>query len=350
MTKQEFFDYLNKRLEILDKKEREDILAEFDQHINNKIENGCTEAEAIADFGDPEEFVEEILEAYKVNPEYNQPENNGKNTIGRFLKNFGNAVNAIADSFFQKSKRELLAIIMKLIVLCLVLWLIRVPLDMLIQSATSVFTALPDIVYQSVYSIINFIFNLAYLLMVCYTLYLFVVKSFLADQGYRAFDPSDIKIPNNKNKSQGKEKCSVNEEKRDSSEFNSTEFETAENNTGNLNEISDRSILSDIKAKGYKFRKENQEQKTHPKNNNEGALINLIGICLKILVVFCMLPVIVYALCNFVGLGASFIMMCSGLPLIGITIAALGSLLCVCVFIIFVFKLIFADKKQKNED
>lgn len=340
MNKQEFLDYLSQRLEVLEKTEREDILAEFDQHINNKMAGGCTEEEAIADFGDPEEFVEEILEAYKVNPDYNQPQTE-KNTLGRWLKNFGNGVNAIADSLFQMEKRQLITVLLKLLVLCLVLWLIKVPLNIIIDFVSNAFSALPDFLYLPIQTIITVLFNLAYFLLVCYSLYLFVIKTFLADKGFQPFDPSEIPKTNRKGSTR-KEKATMNEENCDrvyeAADFTETELD--EDGTA-----TDQSILSEIKAKGYRFRKEKQKPQ---KESGNSILIEIIAVCLKILIFLCMIPVIFYAFANLIGLGISFVMMCSGLPLIGITIAALGSLLCVSVLIIFVFRLLFGNKSQKQ--
>lgn len=70
MTKIEFLEHLEKRLQVLNKKERDDILGEYAQHIELKMENGLSEEEAIRDFGDLEELEIEILDAYNVNPDY----------------------------------------------------------------------------------------------------------------------------------------------------------------------------------------------------------------------------------------------------------------------------------------
>lgn len=70
MTKTEFLTHLDKRLQVLKQKEREDILGEYAQHIELKMENGLSEEEAIRDFGDLEELTDEILDAYNVDPSY----------------------------------------------------------------------------------------------------------------------------------------------------------------------------------------------------------------------------------------------------------------------------------------
>jgi uncharacterized membrane protein len=66
MKKQEFLDRLKSRISILDDEEVEDILTEYETHINEKMNAGKTEEQAIADFGDFNELIKDILAAYKI--------------------------------------------------------------------------------------------------------------------------------------------------------------------------------------------------------------------------------------------------------------------------------------------
>ena len=70
MKKQEFLDELKGYLAVLEDEEQEDILGEYSQHIQMKIEKGMSEDEAIRDFGSLQELAAEILEAYHVKPGY----------------------------------------------------------------------------------------------------------------------------------------------------------------------------------------------------------------------------------------------------------------------------------------
>lgn len=72
MTKVEFLSYLEKRLQVLNQKEREDLLAEYAQHIDMKMASGMSEEEAVKDFGDVHELADELLEAYNINPDYDK--------------------------------------------------------------------------------------------------------------------------------------------------------------------------------------------------------------------------------------------------------------------------------------
>lgn len=70
MNKAEFLLELEKRLHVLNEQERRDVLQEYAQHIDLKIENGLNEEEAVRDFGSPEELAAELLDAYRINAEY----------------------------------------------------------------------------------------------------------------------------------------------------------------------------------------------------------------------------------------------------------------------------------------
>ena len=51
-------------------RDRRDIMEEYEQHIDMKVQRGLTEEEAIADFGNVKELTAEILEAYHVRGDY----------------------------------------------------------------------------------------------------------------------------------------------------------------------------------------------------------------------------------------------------------------------------------------
>lgn len=70
MTKKEFLKELEDRLQMLDEKERKDMIEEYSQHISMRMESGMKEEEAIDDFGNINDLIAEILEAYHLDPEY----------------------------------------------------------------------------------------------------------------------------------------------------------------------------------------------------------------------------------------------------------------------------------------
>lgn len=70
MGKNEFLSELETSLSVLQEDELRDIISEYEQHIDIKVEKGLTEEEAIADFGSLQELTGEILEAYHVRVDY----------------------------------------------------------------------------------------------------------------------------------------------------------------------------------------------------------------------------------------------------------------------------------------
>ena len=70
MNKRKFLKELEKRLILLEETEKQDILNEYKDIIEEKVKRGKTEEEAIADFGSIDELSKEILKACKINSEY----------------------------------------------------------------------------------------------------------------------------------------------------------------------------------------------------------------------------------------------------------------------------------------
>ena len=71
MNKTEFLTLLERRLIMLNNAERDDLISEYTQHIDMKVASGLSEEDAIADFGNPEELIKELLDVYHLNPNYN---------------------------------------------------------------------------------------------------------------------------------------------------------------------------------------------------------------------------------------------------------------------------------------
>lgn len=80
MNKERFLQQLQQRIAMLEDAEQQDILAEYAQHIELRVQGGLTEEQAIKDFGDLDALVAEILGAYHVKPGY-KPESKESFTL-----------------------------------------------------------------------------------------------------------------------------------------------------------------------------------------------------------------------------------------------------------------------------
>lgn len=70
MDKKTFIRELKQALSVLQEEELDDIVSEYEQHIDMKQASGLTEEEAIADFGSLNKLAADILEAYHVRADY----------------------------------------------------------------------------------------------------------------------------------------------------------------------------------------------------------------------------------------------------------------------------------------
>ena len=98
MTKKEFLKELEDRLQMLDEKERKDMIEEYSQHISMRMESGMKEEEAIDDFGNIDDLIAEILDAYHLDPEY-EVKNRGK-------KGKTGVANLLPKDFLEKRMKE----------------------------------------------------------------------------------------------------------------------------------------------------------------------------------------------------------------------------------------------------
>lgn len=98
MNKSDFLNHLSKRLQVLKQNERDDLLAEYTQHIELKIASGLGEEEAIRHFGDVDELADELLDAYHVNPDY------GKSALKNPLAEVGGKVSGVFGSAWKAIK------------------------------------------------------------------------------------------------------------------------------------------------------------------------------------------------------------------------------------------------------
>lgn len=109
MNKEIFLEELRGYLQILEDQEQDDILEEYAQHIDMKLQKGLGEEEAISDFGPVDELAAEILEAYHVKPEFRKKKamiklpglgggnaGRGKNFFKRIWQSFKEKLTAMA--------------------------------------------------------------------------------------------------------------------------------------------------------------------------------------------------------------------------------------------------------------
>ncbi|MCI8394297.1 MAG: dicarboxylate/amino acid:cation symporter [Bacilli bacterium] len=160
MNLEEFIKKLREKLAILEEKEIEDIIEEYTGYIEEKVQNGKTE-EAIADFGDMDELVTELLKAYKINVEKNKVE---KNALNHIADTFCKWVDRFISVFANKSGSEILKIIIELCIIFCIIAFCKLPFHILEELGYNVFMVFQNGFGRGLFRIWKFLIEMIYLI------------------------------------------------------------------------------------------------------------------------------------------------------------------------------------------
>ena len=299
MNKKEFLDKLEKKISILDESERKDILDEYKDTISEKVKHGQSEEEAVADFGDVDELVKEILSAYKIDPDF---EGKDENTFNKLLSDGEDLIKKGADklaktskglaSDFKRTNKEInlslvFEIVIKIIITIFFIGILRLPFMLIYEVGKGML----DSIFAPFEMIFSFLFGVL-LLIVYLSLCVLVIVSLF--KGYFKHDDTSLEDAHkeeeeNKN-SEVKEKSSVKK---------------------------GRSTLGE-------------------------AIILIIKIWV---VIFIMVPAVFVDLCILFGLCLAIIYLIKGINLFGLGILLLGCLIMCTWFIKLIYGILFKAEK-----
>ena len=112
MNKNEFLNLLRIKLDVLSQVEIDELIAEYSEHIDNKLHEGKSEEQAVGDFGDIGELTRNILLAYKLNENFTS-----KPKINNFLHMGENTGRKLIHSFEQFYAKISLSEVFKFLIL-----------------------------------------------------------------------------------------------------------------------------------------------------------------------------------------------------------------------------------------
>ena len=108
MDKKTFLEELRSSLSVLQETELNDIMDEYEQHIDMKVKSGLTEEEAIAEFGNRKELTAEILEAYHVRADYEAGNSEEKKGEAKEKSSLWHRLVRLWDSGRQVARRQIM--------------------------------------------------------------------------------------------------------------------------------------------------------------------------------------------------------------------------------------------------
>lgn len=159
MTKEEFINKLKDKLSILNEDEVEDIINEYSEHIDEKIKSGVSEKEATNEFGDIDELVSGILDAYKINKNYNKGQSN---LIDDIVDTTKDVFNKTIKIFSNGTFKDILQLFIYILVALLICAIVKIPFYLLQDGFENIISPIPYKFYTTISTIVGIVINLVY--------------------------------------------------------------------------------------------------------------------------------------------------------------------------------------------
>lgn len=291
MNKKVFLEKLRKKLKILNKDELEDIIEEYEDHINEKVASGKTEEEAVKDFGDFDELVKEILSAYKINEDYEENIKE-KNVVADFIDTCVSFVKDFARNIGSRSANDIVKFVVEFIVLILFIAILKLPVLFVEEVGEWLFEKLVSPFGDGLAIIWRYMIEIIYFVLAVVGIVNFVKKRYM--EGETVEEKEVIK----------KEKI---EKKNTKSE-----------------------------AKKINVKKEKRE--------SNGSFTKVLITMIKVFLVFVLVPAIFSFLAAFVCIVVGVVLLAQGLPYFGIFLCGLTYISLNYIFIDLCFRFIFNKK------
>lgn len=141
MTKEQFIAQLDKKLQVIKEDERKDIIDEYINHIDMKVQEGKTEEEAIEDFGDIDELVNDILDAYKINTNATN-DRHMEDKFNDYLDTAFEKFKQFVSSFTMLDMDDVVKLLFEIFVVLIALIILRIPFYMVSSFGSSLLNSL----------------------------------------------------------------------------------------------------------------------------------------------------------------------------------------------------------------
>lgn len=286
MKKEEFIKKLRKKLEILDDNEIEDIVSEYEGYIEEKVNRGLTEEEAVSELGDFNEIVSDLLAAYKVKePKSTTTFNDIINKISKYIDSF-------MDSISNKSGRDILKLIIEILLILILIWICKIPFGIMKDLGWNLFHELSYPIGRVFYGIWAFLIELCYFILAIVMFIKIIDKRYFRKISERIVDEGEEKIEENNSKKKPKKSETQLEKKQEKK--------------------------ATIKVKKEKIKKEHSIIDT---------LTNICIFFLKFIVILCLIGVVGYLIGMGFALGIMIYFLISGVKYFGVFILLIAMFL-----------------------
>ncbi|MEG0980871.1 MAG: DUF1700 domain-containing protein [Erysipelotrichaceae bacterium] len=325
MKKDEFLSILNHRLQVIDDKERKDIIDEYENHIDMRIHEGKSEEEAIADFGDLDELIDDILAAYKIDSKKVNQNNDQK--INDFLDRLFNSFQRFIGSFTSLNGDAILHLMFEFIVVLILLWVLKIFFWVVGDIGSSILRSIAGYGIGNLFGgLWDGIIHLGYLVLFLVILFNVFVKRI---KHYQALGKGE------------KRSESIMDDFKESFRFdqvkeNMNAFQKNDNK-------SDSFTSSPLHSNGsHPYDESNDTSKTINKNDSYGNSIKtILMMCLKVFVIIMMIPLISMQFGFFILLAIMIGFSVQGFSLLGAYLILIGLIIGVGALLSLIYRCMF---------
>lgn len=302
MNKKEFISFLENRLSVLKKEEREDVINEYIQHIDNKLAEGMSEREAVKTLGNAGDLVREVLSAYNVDPDYNKET---ESEISSFFNNVfyqvKGALRSIGDYVVGQRFSALIMLFIKAVVLFFALVICFLIGNWMLMFLCDVAGG-----WYMLKTIVSFVYTVV---AIPTMIYIFI----------RFLDYS----------------------------IHKGQTENLNNNLNNIN-INQSAVNNNVYENVVKNNREKRNVNVIRKDSDFsfGNIIkSIIIFALKTFALLCLIPCVFTLIFTVIGFGGLLVMSLAGYPFVGLTIGALGFNMAGCGIVALLIRIVFFNKE-----
>lgn len=165
MNKEQFIAYMNKKLAIIKERERKDIIDEYINHIDMKVQEGMSEEEAIAAFGDIDEMVKEILDAYNIDPSHTRSGDGFDRKVNEVLDAIFDSFQKLLSNVTSMDVDNIVRLLFEVLVVLVLLAFLHIPFEIFASIGASLLRSLFGYGIGSTFAWIwNFVIKLVYVI------------------------------------------------------------------------------------------------------------------------------------------------------------------------------------------
>lgn len=335
MNKLQFLNQLRVKLEILSDKEIKDILDEYSDTIDQKIQEGKTEEEAVKDFGDINELAQEILQAYKIDP--NKKSRNSSDLadkIGQIITDIVDYLVTFFSTIFKDLSVEGFTRVMVLIGVGLVLIiLLKIPFVLIERLIETVFhLILPYFLARPLSLLVNIFLGFSHVF-ISFMLIISFIRIGISGE--------DLNYKNLVTKPLSDGFKFTKNERKESSETMTEDKKNAEN----VEEKKNDDVSSEKEVEIEKVVKEKVNKGESKKEKGNNIFVTVFIWIIRFCAFLFLLPFWVMIICAAVGIGIGIFLLFQGFKIWGLVLMAIGGLGLLSATVTFISNILWYMKK-----